>query len=329
MPEKGIPAATLEEAAKLLMIDQPSLPADADQSAMLPLPTPTPTSTPDSSVPSVVKVNQFTKTSTTPATTEEEETEPEISPEERKRRSFQAEAEKTKAKLAKLEADMEAQTATLNQQLALEAEKNKMLMNMLSGVTALRGGEEPKPVNGKPKTDKEPELSDFINLEEYDREEALDPRTASGQAWVRYNRALQRYEASQIVREQQQATQEAQAREMTIKQARDFANAYPEFKNPFTGEPDLVKVNNWLEGLSRTDWVTLKRALDGKPVSNGTPMPPPPPPEAEIARRANKPASVAGKSSETPLPPAKVSAELATISRLFGGNLVLPVDADI
>lgn len=322
---KGKAAENFEEAAKLMQLDSPVIPADADPSAITPPAITKPAQAAPAPDPSAQPAAEANDQSTAP----EQETAPaeeKISEEERKRRSFQAENEKIKQDLERFRLEQQA----LQRDIEVERAKSNALMNMLSGMSTLRG-DQPEPKKAaKAKAEKEPELWDFIKADDYDRDEALDPRTPSGQAWSKYNRAIQRYESAQTFKQQQAEAQEVQAREITLKNAKDLADAYPEFKNVLTGQPDFDKINEWLDSLGKTDWVTLKKSLDKKPsVANGhATVVAPPSPEAEIARRASRPASVATQASNVETPSSKkFSPEVEGLHKLFGGSIALPADA--
>jgi hypothetical protein len=244
--------------------------------------------------------------------------------EEKERRSWQASADKAKADYEKATKDIEAR----QQELAIERQKNEALMNMLAGMQNIRGTvEEPAKPAKKAKADKEPELWDFIKAEDYDRDDALDPRTASGQAWSKYQRASNRYEAQRAVIESREEENRRSQQELTAKQAKQLADTFPEFKNPFTGQPDLQKIEAWLGELGQADWVTLKRAMDGVKgkATNGDVKAPPPNAEADIAKRANKPGNLAGKTGSEPAP-RKKNDTIAKLSEIYGPNVFIPPD---
>lgn len=304
-------APTKEEFAKAMQaigVTRPVIPADADMSAMA-------TEEPVIEAEEPGTPGQAAEAQST-ETIEPAETTADPKVDEKQRRSWQSEADKAKRLAYEKAQEAEAKA----RELEIERQKNQALMTMLAGMQQLKGEEQPK--KAKSKTDKEPELWDYIPRDSYDKDDALDPSTASGQAWLKYNRALQRYEAAQAVLQQQALQQEQQAREITLKQAKALAQEFPEFRNVLTGDADLVKIQEWLDGLGRLDWVTLKRALDGKqqPQANGNA---PLSAEAEISRRANKPSTVASQSAASPAKQ-RVPDEVAEYQKIFGNAPWVP-----
>lgn len=311
------------EAMKAIGVSKMVLPDDADTSDILTNePAAEAIPAPDTSERKAVTVPDVNNEQAEETEDGENEAVPE---EEKERRTWQAKADKAKADYDKAMKDIEAR----QQELAVERQKNDALMNMLAGMQNIRGAaEEPAKPAKKVKADKEPELWDFIKADEYDRDDALDPRTASGQAWLKFNRASQRYESQRAVIESREEEVRRSQQELTAKQARQLADTFPEFKNPFTGQPDLQKIEAWLGELGQVEWVTLKRAMDGikgKASGNGETKAPPPNAEAEIAKRANKPGNLAGKTGGEPAP-RKKNDTIAKLSEIYGPNVFIPPD---
>lgn len=308
------------EAMQVLGISNPVIPADADTS-VIEAEKGQSKETPDPSRNLVqdakIKQPEIEASESEQETQDEEETE-EVPEPEKKRRTWQSEAEKAK----QLARQKEEEAETFAQALEIEKQKNNYLMQMLAGFQQMRQPEQQKVA---PKQDKEPELWDFIQKDQYDRDDIGDPSTPSGKAYQNWLDARADYRAEKKYQQLEAQRQEQTAREVTFKQAKALADEFPEFKNPFTGQPDIPKIQEWLDGLSKVDWVTLRRALDGnKKAANGQVKALPI--DAEIGRRANKPGSVAGQSSATP-GSKKVPAEVKQLADIYGNNFVLPKDA--
>lgn len=319
---KGKNAADFSEAMNLLQVSSPELPANADMSA-------TPKTTEIPQAPPAVTTLPVEKTEIQPTETElsTEVPEEKSAEEEQKRRTWQGEADRAKKEAERLAAEKEAGVA----ELKLERERNQMLMQMLAGTSAIKGRSEPPPQKAVA-TDKEPQLWDFIPKDEYDKDDVADPSTSSGQAYHRWLDARAEWKAEKTYQSRRKAENEAQATELTLKKARQLAETYPEFRNVFTMEPDLARIQAWLDKLGQMDWVALKQALDGKLQKAGEPngapvIISPPTSEAEIARRASKPASLTGQSAVSPTPK-KLPVVAQELYNLFGGNIVLPADME-
>jgi len=316
-------ATDLNSAMTAIGINSPTIPADADLSDVVTT-TPQPENTPAPTTPATDKsvkpeeeeANQSTDTQKESEAGESSEETAEAE-DEKQRRTWQGEADKAKAEAKRIQAEADARRA----ELEIERQKNQALMNMLAGVNSLRGNQAPAEAPKEQVRAKgEPSLWDFIKREEYDKDDVSDPDSLSGRAYQAWQDARAEYKETQRYQARRAQEAEEQARQMTLKQANDFVNAFPEYKNPFTGEPDLARINGWLESLSKTDWVTLKRALDGQ-KTNGTHTPPPAPKpesaEAAIGKRANKPDSVASRGSAPPAPK-QVPKEVQALIDLYG-----------
>lgn len=315
----------LKTAMTALGISQPSIPDDADLSEVTTPETPAPT-TPAPGTPAPTEAPKATDQTTDESTTEAGEP-PEETPaeEEKQRRTWQGEADKAKAEAKRIQAEADARRA----ELEVERQKNQALMNMLAGINSLRGTPSTEPTPKEPiKAKGEPSLWDFIKKEEYDKDDVNDPDSISGRAHQAWQDARAEYKEAQRYQARRAQEAEESARQMTLKQAKDFVEAFPEYKNPFTGEPDLSRINSWLEDLSKKDWVTLKKALDNAAVSkpNGHVAPVAPKvesAEAAIGKRANKPDSVASRGSAPPTPK-KMPKEAEALIALYGEQIYIP-----
>lgn len=239
----------------------------------------------------------------------EEEHEPEQN--EKQRRTWQS-------SYAKAQAELEA----TKQRMQLLEQQNQMLASMFQGFAAQpQMAQQPQ----APKEDKEPKLTDFIAREEYSREEAFDPDTKSGAAHQRYLEARARWAARQEHKSLMAQQQETAARDLTQRQIAALAAEYPEFRDPF-GRPNMAAITAWIEDLSKKDFVTLKKMMDG--TNGAAKAAPPQSAEAAIGKRANKPSSVAtspGASKESQnVPPG-----IAILQKMYGGNLYIPPGAEI
>lgn len=316
-------AQSFAEAMQIMGVQNPVIPADADSSDLNQPQAEAKDGDSSQKLVQPANIKQPEIEASEAETTEDTEQEDaaEEDDQEVKRRAWQSRAEKAK----QLAEQKEQEANTYLQALEIEKQKSNYLMQLLAGAQQVR---QPEP-KAKPKPDKEPELWDFIAKDQYDRDEIGDPSTPSGKAYQNWLDARADYRAEKKYQQLEAQRQEQQARDVTLKQAKALAKEFPEFSNPFTGEPDIPKIQEWLDGLSRVDWVTIKRALDGKkaavPMANGesakvlTA-------DAEIGRRASKPTAVAGQSSSSPAGK-KVPAELKKLQEMFGNNFVLPKDA--
>lgn len=209
--------------------------------------------------------------------------------------------------------------------------KNEYIMQMLAGITGNNSGnlnQANAPVQQQPLQQdlKEPQLSDFINESDYDPDDANDPRTRSGRALGKYNSALRVHDRvvlkselkQEVLQDQQQLNQQSSA----LKQAHALANKYPEFKNPFTQEPDIQKIQAFIQSLSSSDeenlWADLyefKQSKSGKSNqnlnTNGNIM-------DKIGSKANQVSSVAAKHGAEKQTKA-LPKEVQDIAAVYGG----------
>lgn len=186
----------------------------------------------------------------------------EVSDEELKRRSFQAEAEREKARARQLE------------------EQNRMLMQQILLSS--------QPKQQTPAQKKEPELYDFIGKDEYDPREALDPSTASGQAYLKFQRAVTRFDSENQFETLTRQQQERQSQEAAYNQAKAIAKEFPEFRQPFSDEPDLNKINMALGDLAKPEnWINLLKLTKTPPAPQNTNV------IDKVGKRADKAASAA------------------------------------
>jgi len=296
----------VQKAMQGLGVNKVHLPPDADTSEFEEAATVTTEEEPEVVTPPVRKPAQ--QQAQAP---EEPEEEHEPEQDEKKRRTWQSTAAKAQAELDRAK-----------QELELLKQQNQMIMQMFGTVTAQpQMAQQPQ----APKEDKEPKLTDFIAREEYNREEALDPETKSGNAHQRYLEARARWAARQEHKSLMAQQQETAARDLTQRQIAALAAEYPEFRDPF-GRPNMVAITAWIEDLSKKDFVTLKKMMDGTNGSAKTA--PPQSAEAAIGKRANKPSSVAtspGASKESQNVPPGV----AMLQKMYGSGLYIPPGVEI
>lgn len=300
----------MSEAVKAMQglgVQRPFLPPDADTSEFEEAATVTTEEEPEVVTPPVRKPAQ--QQAQAPEESEEEH-EPEQ--DEQKRRTWQSTAAKAQAELDRAKHELE-----------LLKQQNQMIMQMFGTVaTQPQMAQQPQ----APKEEKEPKLTDFIAREEYSREEAFDPDTKSGNAHQRYLEARARWAARQEHKSLMAQQQETAARDLTQRQIAALAAEYPEFRDPF-GRPNMAAITAWIEDLSKKDFVTLKKMMDG---TNGAAKAAQPQlsAEAQIGKRANKPSSVAtspGASKESQNVPPGV----AMLQKMYGGSLYIPDGAEI
>lgn len=316
-------ATDLQTAMQAIGVASPTIPADADLSDVVTTTpeseTPAPTN-PTPGTPAQADENKATTTTETPESTEAEESSEtkDEADEEKQRRSWQSTADKAIAEAQKARAEAEAR----ERELAVERQKNQALMNMLAGINSLRGTSVPAEAAKEPvKAKGEPSLYDFISKDEYDPDEARLPETPSGIAYQKWQDARAEYKEEQRYQARRAREAEEQERQLTFKKANDLAKAYPEYLNPFTGQPDLAKINEFLSDLSKKDWVLLKKALLMAETNGHATTAVPPIPkesvEAAIGKRANKPASVAAQGSAPPAPK-EMPEEVKKLMALYG-----------
>ena len=290
-----------------LGVQRPFLPPDADTSEFEDAATVTTEEEPEEATPPARKPAQ--QQAQTP---EEPEEEHEPEQDEKKRRTWQSTAAKAQAELDRAK-----------QELELLKQQNQMIMQMFGTVAA-----QPQMAQAQspaPREDKEPKLTDFIAREEYSREEAFDPDTKSGAAHQKYLEARARWAARQEHKVLMAQQQETQQRDLTQRQIAALAAEYPEFRDPF-GRPNMAAITAWIEDLSKKDFVTLKKMMDG--TNGAAKSAPPQSAEAAIGKRANKPSSVAtspGATKESQNVPPGV----AMLQKMYGGNLYIPPGVEI
>lgn len=232
---------------------------------------------------------------------EVETTETEAPLEEKERRTWQS-------SYAKAQAELEA----TKQRMQLLEQQNQMLASMFQGFAA-----QPQMAQAQsqaPREDKEPKLTDFIPRDEYSREEAFDPDTKSGAAHQKYLEARARWAARQEQKVLMAQQQETQQRDLTQRQIAALAAEYPEFRDPF-GRPNMAAITAWIEDLSKKDFVTLKKMMDG--TNGAAKTAPPQSAEAAIGKRANRPSSVAASSGAQDKPKNLTDAQALSL-KLFG-----------
>lgn len=198
-----------------------------------------------------------------------------------------------------------------------EAEK-EALMKLLGGQQQVQPKVEPK------KEDSEPQLSEFIKLDDYYVDDALNPGTASGLAYQKFNRATIVFEQKKALKEYDSDKAEQASNEMAQKQADALCEAYSEFKNPLTGQPDMGKITNFITSLSNSDnvnlWAELYQFTKGKNNKNQ-------PSQVNVGKRADSVSPVgslpATETEKKPLP------EAAKGMAVFGNDFEIPAGVEI
>lgn len=242
------------------------------------------------------------ETVTTPVTTEEKT-------DEEQRRSWQSEADKAKA-----------ETEVARQELENEKLQKEQLVQMLQGINQSQPQTEPEKQEKK-----EPQLSDFINSESYDTYDAMNPATVSGQAYLKYQRAVSKYDRQIDFKEFEAQQTEKVRNEVAIKQADILAERYPkEFRNPLDGKPNMQKITSFLTGLSDSDdinlWANWYAFTKGDKTTTSASA-------AQIGKRANEVQPVASQSaSEQETKP--VSKTFKEMGEIFGENFEYPVGVE-
>lgn len=197
---------------------------------------------------------------------------------EEKRRGWQSKASQYETQVKELE-----NQKALLQQVALQ---NR-------AISQLVGNQAQQP--SQPTAPKEPKLSDYVAQDELEDIHVLDPRYQKWQQdreqWLMDNtmqRAISQFSEQQRKQQQQQ---------MTEARAQKLAREFPEFTDPLTGQPDYVKIQNWMQEFDSSgddSWVNLRRFQDyAKQSGNGNGKPATPIDPVQIERAAQSPTSVA------------------------------------
>jgi hypothetical protein len=231
---------------------------------------------------------------------------------EEQRRTWQSEADKAKHRAEQLEQDME--------QMKLQ---NQQLLGLLQGsqATGTGGVQAPQPAESK-----EPQLSDFIDPSQYVAYDAMDPNTASGQAYSRYQRAINRYDSEQVAMDRERKAAEKKKEEVAMAQAQKLADAHPEFRDPF-GRPNMVAISNFIATFSESNdpdlWVNLYNLKNTNQSPSAAPQSES---VAAIGRKANQVSTVSGQASGEPIIKQMSKTEKQYRS-VFGDFVDLPEDA--
>ena len=149
----------------------------------------------------------------------------------------------------------------------------------------------------------------------------MDPR------YQNYMRAVRKYDIQtaerQAVTRFRTQTENEKKQNLVRARAVKLASKYSEFQDPFTGEPDLSKIQNWLNGIDEQGedaWVMMREYLDYK-TSKGVDTKVTPQSEAEITaqmeRAAASPNSVASASPATEENKPRLSEEDEEMSNIF------------
>jgi len=214
--------------------------------------------------------------------------------EEQERRTWQSEYDKLKNK----------QEEIVQQNQNLQAQNN-YLMQMMSAPAQAKQPE---------KVEKEPELRDFIDMNIYNSMDATDPSTLSGQAYIKYTKAIALHNGRIAYQQESEKNQKQQYQNSILDVAEKIAEKRPEFKNPLTGKADLNKIsaymekfndpNNWLELFSQPQQAQTKQL-------------------SQVGLRSNKPSSVskAATTSETENQEPEV---VSSLKSMYGNNFQVP-----
>lgn len=206
----------------------------------------------------------------------------------------------------------------LEERLAREEKERQFLYQTLTGMTAQQQPQQ------QTQEKKEPVLNDFINTSDYNSLDALDPSTASGQAYQQFQEARMDWKTEQNLVKFQQKQQEERKSQVAMKQAKVLADRYPEFRNALTGQPDMTRISEFMDELSNSDqetlWADLYAFKTGK-TTNTRPM------GDQIGRKANQVQSVSSQSGvqteQKPLPKS-----VQQYRESFGDNFEYPEGAE-
>lgn len=229
---------------------------------------------------------------------------------EDKRRGWQSKAEKEKADREKIETEL-----ALLRQVALQ---NRAL-NQFVGQQAQPATQQQNP---------EPKLSDFVHPDDMGDITPADSRYQQYQQkreqWLMenaMNRAIEQFTAQQA---QQQKQQLAEAR------ARKLAAEFPEFTDPFTGQPDYVKIQDWMaqfDSAGDDSWVQLRRFQEYSKQAGSTTNSKQSLDPEQIERAASAPLTIATAPQATAPVEKEIPPSIKRLGKSFG-NIVLPPDFD-
>ncbi len=219
--------------------------------------------------------------------------------------------------------------------------KNEYMMQMMAGIvnpqnslnTVTGTSMQNNPV--KQSDLKEPQLSDFINESDYEPDEANDPRTRSGRAYNKFQSSTRVYDRETLKRELKQEvrdeSQQLNQQNSALRQAQALAAKYPEFQNPFTKEPDLTKIQNFIQNLSSSDeenlWVDLYEFNKSKPGDSG---------KSQLQNSENVLQNIGSKANKVSTVTSRHGAEreekpipknVQNLAKVYG-NLEIPEDAE-
>ena len=211
------------------------------------------------------------------------ETNDNVPEDEQQRRTFQSERDKAIAAQNVMQAQLEQMS-----------NQNNMLMQTMAGMNA--NNQMQAPEVQAPQVDKEPDLGDFINVDDYDPSDATDPSTASGKAFSKLNQASARYNARSEFNQLQQKSQAEKAQQGFLKAAKQIAKENPEYRH-FNGEPDLNKIQAYLNTFSEPE--NLVKLFGGGKTDETKETPATPNGLQKIGLRADQAQSIASTPAAT------------------------------
>ena len=270
---KEATAASFKKDMDTLGIANPALPQSMEQEIVIPTEAPQPVAPPpeESVAPQV-------------DTSTPEVENPEVQPEE-ERRNWQSSHDQQKSRADMLEEKLNAQNKTNNDLMAYMA-----------------GQQTPQQQAQPVVEDKVPSLYDFISKDNYDPMDAMDPSTASGQAYSDWSDAKQDHRSNKTFTRQEAHRKQEADNTVSMEAATKIANLDSRFRNPLTGQPDLDRIGQALrESQKPSAWIKTLGLEVPDSVKTGEAV------IDQIGKRAGEPSSVAtapsgAKESKVELP---------------------------
>jgi hypothetical protein len=121
--------------------------------------------------------------------------------------------------------------------------------------------------------EQEPQLTEYVNDPEYIN--VSDPN------YQRYMRDVSAFHskraANEVITNYQETQKQQTKREVALKRAHRLAAKFPEYKDPFTGEPDLVKIQQDLftDNNDPDEWVRyaeFRKGINNQKTATNTPQ---------------------------------------------------------
>lgn len=228
-----------------------------------------------------------------------------------------------------------------NDKLLSELEENRKTQALLKAqndalMQVMASGQQPNMMNQTPQAsapqvnDKEPSIYDFIDKSEYIPEDALDPSTPSGQAYHKYQSASREYDFNKRFMQQEERRKQQVQEQAVLSAANDIATAFPEYRNPLTGQPDLQKIQRELSVLGApSNWANLLKISKGMVGGNNQNTTQGSTGSLDkIGKRADEVTSVAKASSSGTNDTKKVPDAVKKLQEQYGSNFQLPGNID-